>query len=574
MIPAPSFGRYQPTDLVWLGLVVFAFLALGIGFRAPWPADEPRFALIAKDMVETGQWLFPMRGGELYPDKPPLFMWSIANFYAITGSLYIAFLLPSAIAGTVTVLAVFDICRRLWGSRQAWWAAGLLLGSIQFVVQAKSAQIDASVCMWVTLGCYGLLRATLVPNSHVGWWLGGCVAMGLGIMTKGVGFLPILMLVPYAITSIRRKPEQTIPNRFHWLWWPAGIVIMLVTLLTWLLPMLLAVQDAADPAYSAYRDNIMMKQTVTRYADSWHHIKPFWYYLVSVVPWAWLPLVVIIPWQWRYWRQAWQKNDGRILMPLGFVLLLLLFFSMSPGKRGVYILPALPMLALAMAPAMPNIASKKGLSRVLWGITSLIGVVLFTIGLLGLFDVGPMVKLSHSIDVDGSVLLLTTGFTILLALLLVRRRPGWQAWGITMLVLWCIYSVGLASLLNPVRTPASVWAAIDQRVFADSEIALLDTGEQFMLFARRPIVHFGYHTTPDSEIFGAWQWLKAHPNGFVLLPSGKKAPCFDQAVGEIMGHAHRENWLLLGPDSLTENCAVPTVIPTTFCYQPQNPLIR
>ena len=119
----PSVSRYQRSDLIWLGLLTFLLLALGIGLRAPWPADEPRFALIAKDMVETGQWLFPMRGHELYPDKPPLFMWSIAIFYALTGSLYAAFLLPSAIAGTVTVLAVFDICRRLWGRREAWWAA-------------------------------------------------------------------------------------------------------------------------------------------------------------------------------------------------------------------------------------------------------------------------------------------------------------------------------------------------------------------------------------------------------------------------------------------------------------------
>ncbi|MEC9260065.1 MAG: glycosyltransferase family 39 protein, partial [Pseudomonadota bacterium] len=259
----PSFSRYQRTDLIWLGLLTFLLLALGIGLRAPWPADEPRFALIAKDMVETGQWLFPMRGNELYPDKPPLFMWSIAIFYALTGSLYIAFLLPSAIAGTVTVLAVFDICRRLWGSREAWWAAGLLLASVQFVLQAKSAQIDASVCMWVTLGCYGLLRATLCPNGHITWWLAGCVAMGLGIMTKGVGFLALLMLLPYALVLWRQTPRQTLPKRYHWGWWATGVLTMLVTLLLWLLPMLLAVDGRLDPAYNAYRDNILMKQTVT-----------------------------------------------------------------------------------------------------------------------------------------------------------------------------------------------------------------------------------------------------------------------------------------------------------------------
>ena len=60
------------TSLGWLLLIALVVLGAGLGLRDPWPADEPRFALIAREMVESGQWLFPMRGGELYPDKPPL----------------------------------------------------------------------------------------------------------------------------------------------------------------------------------------------------------------------------------------------------------------------------------------------------------------------------------------------------------------------------------------------------------------------------------------------------------------------------------------------------------------------
>lgn len=81
------------TSLGWLLLIALVVLGAGLGLRDPWPADEPRFALIAKEMVESGQWLFPMRGGELYPDKPPLFMWGIAIGYVLTGSIKVAFLL-------------------------------------------------------------------------------------------------------------------------------------------------------------------------------------------------------------------------------------------------------------------------------------------------------------------------------------------------------------------------------------------------------------------------------------------------------------------------------------------------
>ena len=63
------------SDLLWLGLALVIIIGSGIGSRDPWPADEPRFASIARDMVATGEWLFPRVGGDLYQDKPPMFFW-------------------------------------------------------------------------------------------------------------------------------------------------------------------------------------------------------------------------------------------------------------------------------------------------------------------------------------------------------------------------------------------------------------------------------------------------------------------------------------------------------------------
>ena len=63
----------RDTWLFWM--LALLVLGAGLGLRDPWPADEPRFALVARHMVESGDWLFPHRGNELYPDKPPLFMW-------------------------------------------------------------------------------------------------------------------------------------------------------------------------------------------------------------------------------------------------------------------------------------------------------------------------------------------------------------------------------------------------------------------------------------------------------------------------------------------------------------------
>ena len=72
-------------------------------------------------------------------------MWVIAFFYWITGNLKVAFLLPNALCGLLTLGLVLDIGRRLADHRTALIAGFFLLLAPQFLIQAKNAQIDAMV---------------------------------------------------------------------------------------------------------------------------------------------------------------------------------------------------------------------------------------------------------------------------------------------------------------------------------------------------------------------------------------------------------------------------------------------
>ncbi|MET1255727.1 hypothetical protein [Aliikangiella maris] len=67
----------------------------------------------------------------------------------------------------------------------------------------------------------------------------------------------------------------------------------------------------------------------------------------------------MLPWLIPQWKKAIANFDGRIILPLGWIVLVLIFFSASPGKRGVYILPALPMLALITAPYLPALLNHR-----------------------------------------------------------------------------------------------------------------------------------------------------------------------------------------------------------------------
>ena len=118
-------------------------------------------------------------------------------------------------------------------------------------------------------------------------------AAGIGVITKGVGFLPLLVLLPFAVL-VRRSWRAAVP-RFGSLG-VAGALCMLIAIGAWFVPMMVA--SSAGGELLAYRNEILFRQTVTRYADAWHHHGPIYYYFVQIIPLFWLPLIALTPWLW------------------------------------------------------------------------------------------------------------------------------------------------------------------------------------------------------------------------------------------------------------------------------------
>src|SRR6185436_5730935 len=118
-----------------------------------------------------------------------------------------------------------------------------------------------------------------------------------------------------------------------------------------------------DPSLIAYRNEILFHQTVDRYAAAWHHVEPWYYFLVEVIPALWLPLSLLLFWLVPKWKGAWKERDARVWLPLAWAILTTFFFSLSTGKRGVYLFPALPAAALAAAPYLQELYKRKGVGR-------------------------------------------------------------------------------------------------------------------------------------------------------------------------------------------------------------------
>ncbi len=114
--------------LLILGLLASVIFFYNLGGWDLWNPDEPRYAQIAHEMAEDGNWILPRHNNRIYPDKPPVFFWLIALSYAVTGEVSsFAARFPSALAGVLGVLLTYLIGCRLKSSRAGFISALVLL---------------------------------------------------------------------------------------------------------------------------------------------------------------------------------------------------------------------------------------------------------------------------------------------------------------------------------------------------------------------------------------------------------------------------------------------------------------
>ena len=533
-------------DLWLFWLFALLILATGLGLRDPWPADEPRFALVARHMVESGNWLFPHRGSELYSDKPPLFMWLQAIGLWLTGNLRIAFLLPSLLAALGTLWCVVDLGKRLWTPRVGVYAGWAVLLTIQFTWQSKKAQIDPLVVFWITLSCYALLRHVLHgPNWRM--WALGWAAAGLGTITKGVGVIALLMLVPAGIAALRGWPGVRVHVRNPRFW--LGPLAFIAACGIWLVPMLIAALGTGGAEYRAYVDDILLRQTVTRYANSWVHQHPWWYF-IEVALTNWLPTMLALPWALPAWRKRLQRRDARYLLPLAWVLLVFLFFSIPSGKRDMYILPALPMLCLALAPLLPGLLRKANPQRLLLAFVAVFSLVALAAGIAMLVG-DPAFEQKFMDGRDDHVaaglawmFIASSGFG-LGGCLWFGRRQAERALLALLVPLWVLYSLIGAPLLNDGSSSRGMMSHVGRIIGPHAELGLVGWREQQLLMADRPAVDFGFKRDPAMQFEDGVRWQTQSENRWLLVEGESPPACVPRARAQDMGNTNGRNWWLL-----------------------------
>ncbi len=320
---------------------------------------EAKYALAAREMVRGGPWLVAHLFGQIYPDKPPLYFWAVAGVAEVRGGRLdeVASRLP-AVAGALAGLALtFLLGESLFGRQAGLAAATVLATSGLFFWYARQGHPDQFLTAGVALACLALWRSFAAPvgGRRTAWIALAYAAMALSVLSKGLLGL-VLPLLAAGLYLILTGPLRTVPGR---LGLGRGLPVFALIVLAWYGP-------AVARYGSGYLRETIVHHQIERYARAFVHHGP-WYYYFPEFTTGFLPWSLFVPGALALAWQAWQRTRPRprdagqaaadpselaagppapFLFPLCWFVTGFVFFSLSTGKRGAYLLPLYPAAAL------------------------------------------------------------------------------------------------------------------------------------------------------------------------------------------------------------------------------------
>lgn len=320
------------------GITVIAFF-FGLGRLSMLGPDEPRFAEAAREMFATGDYVTPRVAGEAAFDKPALLYWAIAGAFRIFGINDFAARLPSALAALICVWFLYHALARQLSARLAGIAAVALATNIFFIGFSRAVIMDMTFTATVTVALLSIyLCSTTEGRARLIYWTAAAAAAGLSVLAKGlIGILLIagIALIAYGLTRQRLN--------LSWRAWLIGSMIFLAVVASWYVPVTVANGHA-------FIDEFIVKHHFRRFlTNRFQHPQPFWFFAAvtpaGLLPWTFFLLPALAGLR-RIKPRSGQRQDTLLTLAWVWLLVPLVFFSISQSKLPSYILPAFPALAI------------------------------------------------------------------------------------------------------------------------------------------------------------------------------------------------------------------------------------
>ena len=301
--------------------------------------DEGRNAEIAREMAVSNDYVLPRLNGLPYLDKPIVYFAAAAAFMEVLGPTAVAARLPALLFTLALAGVIWWFSARLFGRSSSWIAPVALASSPLTLGFARTVIFDSALTLFVVISLaafYNAIEARTADRPDRVWTALAWSAMAAGMLTKGPVALaiPLMVAVPYAIWRGAARSLVTGPA--------------ILTFTAIILPWVFAVSRRI-PDFVSY---VVITETFERLTTAkLQRTGPAWYFLPIVLagsfPWS---LVCLGSWRnVRIIRQSAGAPDHRMVFLLIWILVPLVFFSLSQSKRPQYVLPLIPAIALLVA---------------------------------------------------------------------------------------------------------------------------------------------------------------------------------------------------------------------------------
>lgn len=184
-----NFFRKNPWFFYAFSIVMlFPALLWHLGFLAiNFPTDEPTRAIVALEMIVSGNYITPTINGEFYFNKPPLYNWIIVLFYKLAGN-YSEFTLrlPMVISLLLFGLTIFQFVRRHLGNMQGFVVAMLFITSGRILFWDSFLGLIDITFSWLVYSAFMLIYYFHSRKQYLALFLVSYLLTALTFMMKGL----------------------------------------------------------------------------------------------------------------------------------------------------------------------------------------------------------------------------------------------------------------------------------------------------------------------------------------------------------------------------------------------------
>ncbi|MCX7599491.1 MAG: glycosyltransferase family 39 protein [Armatimonadetes bacterium] len=326
--------------------------------------NEGLYAQVAREMLETGDWVVPHFNSVVYFEKPPLLYWLVAVSMRLFGENAAAARLPSILGAAVVVATAFWLGGLMLGESARALAALVMATSLGFLLLAGQVMFDCLLAAGVAVSLAGFYAAWQLNRRSFSYL--GYLGLAAATMTKGLAAPVLVVLVLVCWAALGRDVGRLRPLA------AAGpVCVYLLLVVPWHLAISLRRPDFIW--FYFYNEHIGRFLGTRQPKDygAGHWFTPILGLVFITIPWAFvLPVGV-----YNAWRRRRDVQTGPSLeFLLCWLIAPLIFFTFSGNRQYAYSMPVAPAAALLVAAVWQAVRSDDPSARLQAAVRTSTGV--------------------------------------------------------------------------------------------------------------------------------------------------------------------------------------------------------